>query len=170
MCGMRHSITSLVAVTALVVTPAGLGASGAAPAPGPNGLIAYSSWDDSGNYDIYTIDPALPDAAPVPLTTDGMYNGNPDWSPDGTTIVYDGFSDFGGPRIQVMDTDPATDDWVTLSDPSDGYGDFQPSFSPNGTQIAFVSVRPNPDGSRGVTRSTSWTLSARLVPWQTPPG
>ena len=144
-----QSITSVIAVTALAVAATGFDVGGAAAATGPNGLIAYSSWDDSGNYDIYTVDPALPDEAPVGLTSDGMYNSNPDWSPDGTKIVYDGWADAGGPRIQVMDTDPATDDWVTLSDPSDGYGDFQPAFSPNGTAIAFVSVRPNADGSPG---------------------
>src|SRR4051794_26873949 len=77
-----------------------LGASHADAAEGPNGLIAYSSWDDSLNYDIYLIDPANPSAPPVKLTTDGQYNSNPNWSPDGRKIAYDGWGDSGGPRIR----------------------------------------------------------------------
>jgi Tol biopolymer transport system component len=115
-------------------------------ATGPNGLIAYSSWDADLNYDIYTVDPADPSATPVRLTTDGRYNSDPDWSPDGTRIVFDGWADTFGPRIQVMDADPATADWTVLSDPCpadpfDCYGDFQPVFSPDGTRIAFASAR-----------------------------
>ena len=116
-------------------------------ATGPNGLIAYSSWDADLNYDIYTVDPAAPEQAPIRLTNDGAYNSNPDWSPDGTKIVFDGWSTRGGPRIQVMDSDPATDDASVISAPGGGYGDFQPAWSPNGTRIAFVSSRPNADGS-----------------------
>jgi Tol biopolymer transport system component len=127
------------------------GGTGVGAATSPNGLIAYSSWDDDLNYDIHVVDPADPDAPPVRLTTYGRYNADPDWSPDGSRIVFDGWSTTSGPRIQVMDTDPATDDWRVLSDPCtpaiDCYGDFQPSWSPDGTRIAFVSSRPNADGS-----------------------
>jgi Tol biopolymer transport system component len=137
----------LIAAVALAGTALGFVSTRAQAAVGPNGLIAYSSWDESLNYDIYTVDPALPDQAPLRLTTDGAYNGNPDWSPDGMQIVFDGWADFGGPRIQMMDTDPATDDAHAVSDPGGGYGDFQPAWSPNGTQIAFVSSRPNADGT-----------------------
>lgn len=75
----------ILAAGMLVVAPVGTAAD-----VGPNGLLAYWSWDDDLFYDIYTIDPADPAAEPIRLTTDGQYNNNPDWSPDGTRIVYDG--------------------------------------------------------------------------------
>jgi Tol biopolymer transport system component len=150
---MRQRTRSLTSVAAAMTLATGVGAAGgtgAGAATAPNGLIAYSSWDANLNYDIYTVDPENPSAPPVQLTTDGRYNENPDWSPDGSKIVYDGWSTFAGPRIQVMDADPATDDFTVLSEPCAGidcYGDFQPAWSPDGTRIAFVSSRPNADGT-----------------------
>jgi Tol biopolymer transport system component len=144
-------ITVAVVAFAVAATNFGPGVREASAAVGPNGLIAYSSWDDNLNYDIYVVDPVRPDQAPTRLTTDGAYNGNPDWSPDGMHIAFDGWGEFGGPRIQVMDANPSTDDAHAISDPCalsfDCYGDFQPAWSPTGTQIAFVSSRPNADGT-----------------------
>jgi hypothetical protein len=76
---MQQLTRSLAIATAGLLLNAVL-ATTAAAATGPNGLIAYSSWDDSGHYDIYLTDPANPTAPPVRLTTDGRYNSNPDWS------------------------------------------------------------------------------------------
>lgn len=143
--------TRLIAVSAALTLGVGalVTAGVAAADTSPNGIIAFSAWNDEG-LDIYTVDPAEPDVPPVRLTIDGRYNGNSDWSPDGRQIVYDGWATFGGPRIQVMDDDPATEDWTVLTDPCpEGgcYGDMQPAWSPDGTRIAFVSSRPNADGT-----------------------
>jgi TolB protein len=140
-----YSFVSMFAATAFLIVVAPIESIAQ-----QNGRIAYSSWEGS-DYDIYVVDPATPDVSPVRLTTDGRFNSNPDWSPDGRKIVYDSWYEAGGPRIRVMDVDPSTDDSIVLTDPCSGnldcYGDFQPAWSPDGTRIAFVSSRPNADGS-----------------------
>ncbi len=91
----------LIAVsTALAVGLLSAVVPGASADTAPNGVIAYSAWDEDLNYDVYTFDPATPDVPAVKVTTDGRYNGNPDWSPDGTKIAYDGWATFFGPRIR----------------------------------------------------------------------
>jgi WD40 repeat protein len=50
-----------------------------------------------------------------------------------------------------MAADPVTDDQAVLSQPCvdefERYSDFQPARAPDGSRIAFVSSRPNADGS-----------------------
>ena len=77
---MRAKTRTLTLFAAAVVLAAGLmtGTAGARTGSAPNGRIAYSSWDENLNYDIYTVDPADPTEPAVRLTTDGRYNENPD--------------------------------------------------------------------------------------------
>lgn len=147
---MRRRLTA----TATALFLAGTALSLAAPAQAdtaPNGVIAYTASNVEADFDIYTMDPAAPEVPPIRMTIDGQYNDNPDWSPDGTKIVYDGWTTILAPRIQVMDADPATNDHVRISEACSGEdycgGDYQPAWSPDGTRIAFISNRPDPDGT-----------------------
>jgi Tol biopolymer transport system component len=72
--------------------------------PGPNGLIAFSSYRD-GNFDIYVMNAAdgsgqtrLP-----PSTTTA--NFSPSWSPDGEKIAFVGKTDNLPEEIYVMNAD-----------------------------------------------------------------
>ena len=88
-------LTTLLVAVAVAAALATLGGPAAA-ATAPNGLIAYSAWDaNMSGYDVWLTDPAQPGAAPVRLTKDGQYNDNPDWSPDGTRIAFDGWAQHG---------------------------------------------------------------------------
>ncbi|CAN5816888.1 hypothetical protein BH18ACT6_BH18ACT6_26430 [soil metagenome] len=110
----------------------------AVAAIGPNGLIAYSAFEGLDR-DIYTVDSTVPSAAPVRLTTDGKSNENPDWSPDGSQIVYDSFLSTNQPTIHVMNAEGTG--ITQISSTPCCNRDFQPNWSPDGQRIAFVSTR-----------------------------
>ena len=63
----------------------------------------------------------------------------PQWSSDGTRIV------FGGPRIYVVESDGSRLQWV---DGPENYSDgiYSPSISPDGSRMAFVTYRYKTDG------------------------
>jgi TolB protein len=107
----------------------------AAPTPfgGGSGRIAYVSFRD-GNAEIYVM--GKDDAAPTRLTNHPEIDDWPDWSPDGTQIVFSRY--FGGkPDVYVMRDDGAFQTNLT-NNPA---WDSGPDWSPDGTRIAFVSDR-----------------------------
>jgi uncharacterized protein (DUF885 family)/Tol biopolymer transport system component len=70
------------------------------------------------------------------LTDIGGSNTSPDWSPDGTRLVFDSTRD-GNHEIYVMD--PSGGHLVNLT--QHPAKDYSPTWSPDGTRIAFVSDR-----------------------------
>jgi TolB protein len=68
---------------------------------------------------------------------DGVSEGPPAWSPDGSKIAFVSGRD-GNPEIYVMDADGASAARLTENDSTDG----SPTWSPDGRQIAFVRYLP----------------------------
>ena len=128
---------------------------GRAALPGANGLIAFN-WIDTGNYDVYVIDPGGGD--PTNLTSHPAEDVNPAWSPDGETLAF--VSNRSGPyAVHTMNADGSGVAQISFPATGDGW----PTWSPAGDRIAFVRSTSsdgtgifimNADGS-GVVQVTS---------------
>ncbi len=96
--------------------------------------------DNPLTWEIYTLD--LATLQEKRLTDNGVIDGHPDWSPDGTRIVYASFKDNqGNPSgvadMYIMDLNGA--EVLQLTD--NEWEDNDPEWSPDGTMIAFKSTR-----------------------------
>ncbi|MBI4752594.1 MAG: PD40 domain-containing protein [Acidobacteria bacterium] len=107
----------------------------------------------------------------VRLTTNSVVDDQPNWSPDGTQIVF-GTGRDGNGEIYVINTDGSNPTRLTSHPASDQ----TPVWSPDGTQIAFTSERDdgsgrgdifvmNADGSNQVNRTLN-PVADRRPTWQ----
>jgi TolB protein len=124
--------------------------------------------------EIYVMDadrPEWPDNAAVKLTDNDAYDSRPDWSPDGSKIVYESSSN-GNPDIFVMNArDGSGKKNLTKGSAA---GERAAVFSPDGRFIVFVSNRDGDDeiwrmrrdGSRKVqlTKNTAYDSSPDWQP------
>jgi Tol biopolymer transport system component len=131
----------------------------AAQTTSSNGKIVYSGFDPTlgddglGQEDIYTMNPdgtgvtnltqnySMPNWSPL-----GEAKDNPEWSPDGTKIVFDAsaLSDIGSccsRNVYVMDADGANLQRLTNTPSSFQGEDFQATWAPDGSWLAFTSTR-----------------------------
>ena len=102
------------------------------PAFSPDGTIAFVS-DRSGNYDIFVMD----GQEFIQLTVDPAQDGNPSFSPDGSTLVFSSNRN-GNFNLYLLDLKNRIITQLTDT-PED---EFLPSFSPDGTQIVFTRLAP----------------------------
>ena len=94
------------------------------------GRIVFTSYRD-GNFEIYVMD--ADGGNQDNLTDHPAYDGQPDWSPDGTKIVFVSSRDGAGSQIYVMDADGKSP--IRLTDGPGSKSD--PDWSPDGRKIAF---------------------------------
>jgi Tol biopolymer transport system component len=112
------------------------------------GVIAFEAKDG-----LYTVDANGGEPRLVPGTKPG--DGDPRWSPDGTTLAFDRERD-GNRDIYVMNADGSGQRRLTTCPAKDAW----PQWAPNGRSLAFLSER---DGSRGVYAINVQTGAARRV-------
>ena len=93
------------------------------------GSIVLES-DRDGEPEIFVLD--RDGGAPLQLTDNDVFDGNPDWSPDGSRLVFTSDRD-GGLEIYVMNADGSGT--VQLTD--DGVDNGAADWSPDGTRIVF---------------------------------
>jgi len=133
--------------------------------------VAFHAGNESNplTWEIYILN--LQTGVEIQLTDNNVIDGHPDWSPDGSRIVFASFRDsLGNPSgtadIFVVNTDGTG--LIRLTDSP--YEDNDPEWSPDGTLIAFKSTRRtelpareeiyvmNSDGTnvRRLTTTTGW--------------
>lgn len=124
----------LALVVAVVASPI-LGAipSQAAGSPPALGKIAFISERD-GNREIYVMN--ADGSGQTNLTNNPAFDDAPNWSPDGTKIVFRFNPGFGPDKIWIMNTDGSNRHELYF--PQVGG---QPAWSPDGTKIAIIKRR-----------------------------
>jgi TolB protein len=131
----------VTAGTSAAASPAWLAAVHAVPAAAAaaGGRIAFSQWDLlpggnlTGHSNVYTINPDGTARRQLTHVATAHAAGAPDWSADGTKIVYES-NQSGDYRIWVMNADGSGKRRLT-SDP--GFADLEPAWSPDGKRILF---------------------------------
>jgi Tol biopolymer transport system component len=110
---------------------------------GANGRIAYEA---RGGFVLVNPD----GSGQVKLPGTSRSDHSPSWSPDGTTIAYQGLSPSGDSDIYLRDADGSHRRQLTFTRQFDG----DPSWSGDGSTIAFES------GSAGPSQVDVWTIDA----------
>jgi Tol biopolymer transport system component len=111
--------------------------------PAPSSSPWYPSWHPDGEHiaiamqgSIWSVE--IASGLAVELVSGDKYYSSPNYSPDGSWLVYT--ADDHGRSIQLEVLEVATGETLTLTDDAHVYAD--PKFSPDGSRIAYVSTAP----------------------------
>ena len=103
--------------------------------------------DNPLTWEIYVLN--LTTLEETQLTENSVLDGHPDWSPDGTEIVYASFQDAEGNPAGVADLFIIGLDGSPISQlTNNDWEDNDPEWSPDGTKIAFKSTRFSQQSAR----------------------
>ncbi len=93
------------------------------------------------------------------LTADAGYDYQPDWSPDGRSVVY---SSYDGEAVELRLLDLVSGESHALS--SDGAVNVEPRFSPDGKRLLFVSTSYHQRFHIFTRRSAGWQAGECRAP------
>src|SRR4051794_411969 len=114
--------------------PSGASTYGSGGLPGRQRQDRFHTNRDSGNFDIYSVNPDGTGA--TRLTTNAAQDLEPAWSPDGSEIGFVSLRD-GNYEIYTMNADGTSQTRITTNPAAD----VQPAWSPDGTKIVFSTDR-----------------------------
>ena len=140
---MRRAVAALRALAVAASLAAGCLAISAAPAtaagPPATGRIAFS---DFVTHQIYAVNPDGTGLAQLTHEPAGIAARWPDWSPDGSRMLFVRFNLSNGMgRIWIMNADGTGPRQLASDAP--GYRDYQPSYTPDGRHIVFSRCSPS---------------------------
>jgi Tol biopolymer transport system component len=122
-------LAAVVFVISVVFITAGYFQSVQAAFPGVNGKIVFTS-DRDGNHEIYIMN--VDGTDPVNLTNNPASDFEPEWSPDGTKILFRSTRD--GDAMYTMNSDGSEVERITNTTGEAIHA----TFSPDGTKIVFA--------------------------------
>src|SRR5215813_9114447 len=134
------AVAASLTAASLTITAAPAGAAGQ-PAAGPPGA-GRIAFDDFMTGQVYAVNPDGTGLAQLTHEPNGIAARWPDWSPNGSRILFVRFNTSNGMgRIWIMKANGSGQ--RRLASDAPGYRDYQPRYTPDGRRIVFMRCSPN---------------------------